>query len=165
MDRNQKKELFEQPRKKSFLPLAVVALLLVATGAGAWFIQGRSSALEQVSAKGGQISIPVSKVSDGKAHFFTLASGGADIRFFVLKSKDGVLRAAFDTCDVCYREKKGYRQQGDVMICNNCDMQFRSEMINEVKGGCNPAPLNRTVTGDRLVIAEADLLRGAWYFK
>jgi uncharacterized membrane protein len=165
MDRKEKKEQFEPSRKKSFLPLAVVLLLLVATGAGAWFIQGRSSGPSRVSAQGGEISIPVAKVNDGKAHFFTYASGGTDIRFFVLKSQDGVLRAAFDTCDVCYREKKGYRQQGDVMICNNCDQQFRSDMINEVKGGCNPAPLNRTVAGDRLVIAEADLVRGAWYFK
>lgn len=166
MARQEKKDQFEQPRKKNFFPLILVAaLLLVATGAGAWFIQGRSSGDGRIMAQNGQISIPLAKVADGKAHFFTFTHGGKDIRFFVLKSRDGVVRAALDTCDVCYREKKGYRQEGDFMVCNNCNQQFRSDMINEIKGGCNPAPVNRTVSGDKVVIAEADLARGAWYFQ
>jgi uncharacterized membrane protein len=51
------------------------------------------------------------------------------------------------------------------MVCNNCDQRFRTDRINEVKGGCNPAPLERTVAGDRVVIAEADIAKGAWYFQ
>ncbi len=81
-----------------------------------------------------------------------------------MKSSDGVMRAAFDACDVCFREKKGYRQEGDVMVCNNCGQRFPSTKINVLKGGCNPAPLGRTVQGDSLVINASDIEQGGWYF-
>jgi len=111
------------------------------------------------------VYIPVSEVSDGIAHFYEYPSkSGKTIRFFVLKSSDGVIRAAFDACDVCYEAKKGYRQEGDYMICNNCGKRFPSNKINEVKGGCNPAPLNRNVVGGELVISKADIETGARYF-
>jgi len=54
-----------------------------------------------------------------------------------VKSADGMIRAAFDACDVCFRGKKGYVQRGDIMICAKCGMKFRTDKINEVKGGCN----------------------------
>jgi uncharacterized membrane protein len=37
-------------------------------------------------------------------------------------------------------------------------------MVNEVKGGCNPAPLNRRIEGQQLVINKQDIISGAWYF-
>ena len=37
-------------------------------------------------------------------------------------------------------------------------------MVNEIQGGCNPAPLMRTVKGDRLVIRVQDVLQGRTYF-
>jgi uncharacterized membrane protein len=75
------------------------------------------------------------------------------------------MRAAFDACDVCYREKKGYRQEGMFMVCNNCDQRFRTDLVNEVKGGCNPAPLERRVEGNEIVIRTADIAKGGWYFQ
>ena len=77
-----------------------------------------------------------------------------------MKSADGEYRAAFDACDVCYPNKKGYTQQGDEMVCNNCGLQFESTKINEVKGGCNPSPIERTVKGKDLVLKTADLQAG-----
>ncbi len=83
----------------------------------------------------------------------------------MVKSHDGVIRSAFDTCDVCYKALKGYRQEGNEMVCNNCDMRFKTDKINVVKGGCNPAPLQRQKAGDKIVIAAADIEKGGWYFK
>ena len=123
---------------------------------------------EQASGEGqagsDSIRIPLSEINDGKAHFYEYPHLGKTIRFFVLKSSDGVIRAAFDACDVCYREGKGYSQDGDDMVCNNCGKRFPSTRINEVKGGCNPAPLERKVVGDELVIRKDDVLPGARYF-
>ena len=111
------------------------------------------------------VTVPVSTLDDGKAKYFSYkAPSGKTVKFFVLKSSDGVVRAAFDACDVCYQNKKGYRQEGDFMICNNCGQRFTSTRINEVRGGCNPAPLDRQVMGDKLVIAVADILTGERYF-
>ena len=110
------------------------------------------------------VRIPLSKIDDGKAHFYKHNSWtGKTIRFFVLKSSDGVFRAAFDACDVCFDAKKGYRQQGDYMICNNCGRRFASNRINIEQGGCNPAPLDRQIEGDYLVIEKADIEKGERY--
>ena len=119
---------------------------------------------QEIKPSNGVAKIPVEQVQDGKAHFFHYSNHGKDIRFFVLRSSDGVLRAAFDTCDVCYQERKGYRQVGDAMVCNNCETAFPSVYINVRKGGCNPVPLARTVDGNDLIITVPDILQGAYYF-
>lgn len=148
--------------------LLVIALLvaIATTGAAmsAHAFLGMFSSHKAVQVEDGLVKLPISDVSDGKPHYFKLQDNGKEIRFFVLKSSDGVLRAAFDACDVCYRSRKGYSQDGDFMVCNNCGMKFHSSRINVVKGGCNPAPLNRRVEGDNLVIAKKDILPGARFF-
>lgn len=141
--------------------LAVVMLLGVVGGAQAFFSFGKYQAVE---AADGTVSIPVADVSDGNAHYFSYAHDGGEVKFFVIKSRDGVLRAAFDACDVCYRSQKGYSQDGDTMVCNNCGQKFHTTRINVVRGGCNPAPLEREVRGDDLIIAVEDILTGASYF-
>ena len=75
-----------------------------------------------------------------------------------------MIRAAFDACDVCWREGKGYEQKGDFMICRNCGRRFASVRINEVQGGCNPAPLARAIRGDSVVLQVKDILEGGKYF-
>jgi uncharacterized membrane protein len=112
----------------------------------------------------GAVRLPVSTFDDREAHHYTYHADGADIQFFVLKSSDGVIRAAFSACDVCFLEKQGYRQEGDEMICNNCGQRFPSELINEVRGGCNPSPIDRTIEGGEVVILIDDILAGAGYF-
>jgi uncharacterized membrane protein len=90
--------------------------------------------------------------------------GKLTIRYFVLKSSDGIIRAAFDACDVCWPAGKGYYQEGDNMVCRNCGRRFASVQVNEVKGGCNPAPLNRTLENGNLVIKIKDIQEGRQYF-
>ncbi len=166
-ERQQKRAQFEDKKKKSFLPVLMIGLVVLA---GAGLLAWQSLAVDAgkyptLTGSGGQLSIPLSQVQDGQAHFFSYKAGESSIDFFVVKSSDGVFRAAFDACDVCYHAKQGYRQEGDDMVCNNCGMKFHSTGINEVKGGCNPAPLVRIVSGDRLIIAEKDLLSGSRYFQ
>lgn len=165
-ERQEKKAQFQQPAKRRGPLVIVIAILLVGVlSLATWaFLGGSNSSYPSVKAQNGVIAIPAAEVSDGKAHFFSFRDGGTTINFFVLKSNDGVIRAAFDACDVCYRDKEGYRQQGDFMICNACEQRFASDKINEVKGGCNPAPLSRLVQDGRVLIQVADLQTGAWYF-
>ena len=112
-----------------------------------------------------RIAYPVDLFKDGKArHFRYETEEGIVVKYFILKSSDDVIRAAFDACDVCWPAGKGYHQDGDVMVCRNCGRQFASARVNEVKGGCNPAPLKRRVENGQLVIETADLLTGRRYF-
>ena len=114
----------------------------------------------------GSISIPVQTIDDGQAHYFEVqAKDGILVKFFTVKSKDGIIRAAIDSCDVCYKSGKGYVQQGDVMVCTNCGRKFATDRINEVKGGCNPAPLLRKIDGDNLVVSMKDINANSWYCK
>ena len=118
-----------------------------------------------VAAVAGQTaSMPAVMFDDGKARYFEHKAGGITIRYFVLKSSDGVIRAAFDACDVCWRAGKGYAQDGDFMVCGNCGQRFQSTLVNEVKGGCNPAPLDRRVENGTVVIQVSDILGGKGYF-
>jgi uncharacterized membrane protein len=110
------------------------------------------------------VAFPLSLFEDGKARHFEHKDGKFTVRYFILKSSDGVLRAAFDACDVCWPAGKGYYQEGDNMVCRNCGRRFASVRVNEVKGGCNPAPLNRSVQNGKLVIQVKDILEGKQYF-
>ena len=117
-----------------------------------------------VAAQDGVVKLPVSTYDDRQAHHYTYVHEGKSIEFFVLQSSDGVTRAAFNACDVCFLSKKGYTQDGDEVVCNNCGRRFPADQINEVKGGCNPSPLDRTVEGDDLVIQVEDIVGGLRYF-
>jgi uncharacterized membrane protein len=110
------------------------------------------------------VKVPLKAFDSGKALFLVAELGGQQVRYFAMRSSDGVYRAAFDACDVCFRANRGYRQEGDVMVCNQCGQTFPSTKINEVKGGCNPAPLGRKVEGQYLVIQKADMAAGKGYF-
>jgi len=152
--------------KKSRLPLLVtiLACALVVILAGVFFFR-ESGETPTVVASTETVSYPVGTFEDGKARHYQLKTGeGTPINFFILKSSDGIVRAAFDACDVCWKAGLGYYQEGDVMVCRNCGQRFASVKVNEVRGGCNPAPLNREVVGDQLVIKVKDILDGKRYF-
>ena len=112
----------------------------------------------------GEIHIPLKSVDDGDAHYFIFNGDRQTVKFFVVKSTDNIIRTAFDACDVCYDAKKGYTQQGEYMVCNNCGRRFHSNRINVIKGGCNPAPLERIERDGNLVIKVEDVVKGAMYF-
>ena len=131
------------------------------SGARARTESGRHTSVTPIN---GAITFNTADFSGGKAAYYTTKAAGKSIDFFVLQSSDGVIRAAFDACDVCYAAKKGYRQEGDIMVCNNCGQQFPSVRINIEKGGCNPSPLNRRLEGESVIITKADIQKGLMYF-
>jgi len=151
--------------KKMMIP---IVLVLAVVAVGGWFLFGQGAVGGPTlveAAQDGKISFAAADFTDGKAKFYRFKGQAGPIDFFVVKSIDGVIRSAFDTCDVCYKALKGYRQEGHDMVCNNCDQRFPTDKINIVKGGCNPAPLQRQQAGEKIVIAAIDIERGAWYFK
>jgi uncharacterized membrane protein len=158
------------PMKKSpvTLLLIVISLLVTAAALVGWLGipgTGGASAPTSVSASAGKVSIPVADLNDGQAHFYSYKGPGGKMTFFLIKGTDGTLRAAFDACDVCYKEKKGYEQKGEQMICKNCNQTFAVAKIGTVSGGCNPSPLKTTQNGAALEIAVSDLEAGARYFQ
>ena len=139
--------------------------LLVGAGAVAAFSLPGMGKFEKVKVSAGVVTIPLAKVSDGKAHFYKVVDGGSEIAFFVTKASDGSIKTAFDACDVCYREKKGYVQDGGFMLCKQCNKKFDINRIGPHSvGGCNPSYLPSVQKGDNLVISLSDLKTGARFF-
>lgn len=145
--------------------LAVVGIYLVMNASGdnpASTVVATSPAPAGAEAR--DVKIALSDLSSTAKFFDYKLSDNKPVRFFVIKSSDGVYRAALDACDTCYHAKKGYHQQGDDMICNNCGLHFHSSQINEVHGGCNPVGLPRTIDGNQLVIKASELESRGGYF-
>lgn len=144
--------------------IAVVAVLMAVGAVFALTLPGMSK-VEKVKVVNGTVAIPLAKVSDGNAHFYRYADGGRDIRFFVVKGSDGQIHTAFDSCDVCFQEKKGYEQAGDTMLCKNCGKRFQTNRIGPHSiGGCNPSYLPAANDGRNVVVKAVDLQQGARYF-
>ncbi len=169
--RSAKKAAVLGTEKKSRTPLiiACVCAILAAGGAYAFYSISDTNTIATpassgMSANASVVTYPVSLFSDGQARHFDYKHNDITIRYFVLKSSDGVIRAAFDACDVCWPSGKGYYQEDDYMVCRNCGRRFKSVLVNDVKGGCNPAPLKRGITGEKLVIEVSDIIDGRQYF-
>lgn len=155
----------KNPMKTGKLFLRIVLMFITVIIEGNFLFFAPKGEGAPAANSGERITYPVKTFQDGKARFYQYkASDGTTIKYFIIKSSDGVIRAAFDACDVCWPEGKGYEQKGDYMVCRNCGKRFASVKVNEVKGGCNPAPLNRLVSGDLTVIKVKDILEGKQYF-
>jgi uncharacterized membrane protein len=155
------------------MAIMVAVVLLVGVGSLAYsgVLSGlfKKSPAESAKAAGvletaDAVRIPLKTLDSGKVLFLSLESEGRQLYYFALKSQDGAFRAALDACDVCYRTNRGYRQEGDQMVCNNCGQKFACDKIGEVKGGCNPHPLARGIEGQYLVIKKVDIVAGKDYF-
>lgn len=159
-------------RKSKTALIVTFVAAAIAAAAGFYLMQGsdtgpvKAQAANASQNSSGGFTYNVNDFADGKAKYYSYRSpDGVNIRYFIMKSSDGVIRAAFDSCDTCWSSGKGYRQEGDYMVCNNCGLRFASVKINEVKGGCNPAPLSRNVKGDQVIVKINDIIReGSFYF-
>ena len=146
--------------------IAAFTLLVIASSASFALTWNFTIPAQEVRPSSTTFQFPIAAFNDGKAkHYVYKHSESEWVRFFVVKSDDGKVRAAFDACDVCWRSKKGYVQTANFMQCVNCGLKFRTDKINEVKGGCNPAPLARKVAGDKLVINVQDVMSGLRFFQ
>jgi uncharacterized membrane protein len=157
-------------KKRAFPLIAVIASALFIAGGIYYAVNsGKSSASYDTSSfstnsTASKVTYPVSLFDDYKARHYVYKGQDVTIKYFILKSSDGIIRAAFDACDVCWKAGKGYYQDGDFMVCRNCGRKFASVLVNVVQGGCNPAPLKRRIEGDQLVINIDDILEGKQYF-
>lgn len=115
----------------------------------------------------GEIKAETSQFDDNQARFFNVKTAdGKTIYFFVVKDKSGIYRAAANACQVCFGERKGFHQEGDEIVCNNCGNRYPLEKIATEKGGCNPGPINPNleVQNGQIIIKQADIEQVAELF-
>ncbi|MEW6127746.1 MAG: DUF2318 domain-containing protein [Acidobacteriota bacterium] len=167
---NKRAQFAGQNQKKSPIKLIAGVAVITALAIGAYFVFSGSgnapSAITVNQPSADTINVALADLESGKAKFFDYTTANhTPVRFFAVKSADGKYRAAMDACDTCFHAKKGYRQEGDQMVCNNCGLKFHTNLINEVKGGCNPVGVACTVEGGQLVIKTSELDSRANYFR
>jgi uncharacterized membrane protein len=108
------------------------------------------------------VRISLAGLGPQEVRFFQfLNAGNQEVRFFAGRDASGRVQVAFDANELCFKFKRGYRHEGEWVVCNKCDKSFRIAGVNAGGGGCNPIPLRHQVEGDQLVIAENDVL-GGW---
>lgn len=147
----------------AFVGRAVIVLLLLSQP----FIDGCSERAAEhtvVRATDGEIRLPVSTFSDGKVHFYTYRKSGKNINFFVRTDGSGNLSTHFDACYACYKKKKGYRQEGTDLVCNECGLRFRLADEKWLHEGCSPIPLTSRDEKGFIVIKTVDLEAGKRLF-
>ncbi|EPR13368.1 DUF2318 domain-containing protein [Ruminiclostridium papyrosolvens] len=95
------------------------------------------------SAAVADIIISKSQITD-KVTFYPVKAGKTNMEVLAVKASDGTIRTAFNTCQVCNGSPRAYyRQEGDVIVCQNCGNKFSMDMIEQQRGGCNPIPIYR----------------------
>lgn len=101
--------------------------------------------------------IPKDEVTEN-AKFYPYKVDNVTMEVFAVKAKDGTIRTALNTCQVCYASGRGYYiQEGDTLVCQNCGNVFDVDQIEKVRNGCNPVPVgeeNKSDEGDNIVISK-----------
>ncbi len=106
---------------------------------------------------GSDLIIPKNEVTE-TAKFYPFKVNGTRMEILAVKANDGSIRTAFNTCQICNNSPKAYyRQQGDVLVCQNCKNRFKLDMVEQERGGCNPVPImkeDKIDNGTNIIISK-----------
>lgn len=165
------KKKYKQTRKKTsdrkamMMTSGLVVLLLIVIGIFVLSESGGQDGKDNKMPlqKTGDVVIDKSKVNES-ATFYPYEVDGVSLEVMAIKASDGTVRTAFNTCQVCYASGKGYyKQEGDILVCQNCRNTFTADDVEVASGGCNPVPIfeeNKTETEDTITINE-DIIKEA----
>lgn len=112
---------------------------------------------------GQDLGIPISGISE-TATFYPMEIDGTKLEVIVVKAPDGTIRTAFNTCQVCYDSGRGYyKQDGDMLVCQNCGNRFKMSQVEIESGGCNPWPIfpENKMVNDKNITISYDYLKEA----
>ncbi|HSN87206.1 MAG TPA: Fe-S-containing protein [Thermoanaerobaculia bacterium] len=151
-------------RFKPIHGILVVLAFVGAVVAAELAVEGRlgQGSRERVSPdRDGLVRIAAEGLAPRQVRFFRfLNPSNQEVPFFVGRDDAGHLQVAFDANEPCAKAKRGYRHEGEWVVCNKCDKAFRLSEVNEGRGGCYPVPLKFREEGGELILAEADILTG-----
>lgn len=149
---------------KTILITLVVVLILGFFATRALTSGGKTTS----TSVGSDLVITKSEISE-TAKFYPYKVGNIAMEVLALKASDGTIRTALNTCQVCNGSPKAYyEQQGDVLVCQNCGNQFKADMVEIEKGGCNPIPImktDKTEDDTNITISKTFLAANADMFK
>ena len=110
----------------------------------------------------GKVSIPLKTVYDGDLHRFAATEHGLEVRFLLYQKPDGKVATVLDACEIC--GPVGFYKTSQGVTCKNCAAPINAQSMG-MPGGCNPIPLKAQVSGDAVIISEAELAADSHYFE
>jgi uncharacterized membrane protein len=114
-----------------------------------------------VAGPDGAVKISLDGLGPQQVRFYHfLNPANQEVWFFVGRDAAGTVQVGFDADEVCAKSKRGFRHEGEWMVCKKCDKAFRLADVNAGGGGCKPVPLVHRVIGSELLLAQADILTG-----
>jgi uncharacterized membrane protein len=147
--------------------VAGLVTVLLFTGAVLFAQTGSGTGAIKPAIKDKDLVIPVAEIT-ADATFYPVDIDGTRLEVIAVKAPDGTIRTAFNTCQVCYGSGRGfYKQQGTVLICQNCGNRFRMSQVEVRSGGCNPVPIfaqNKQVTDKSITIPKTFLVQAKQIF-
>lgn len=102
----------------------------------------------------GMVHIPVEGMATGQLNLFGYQGDQAEVTFMVIKRDEDDYAVALNACSIC--PPLGYHQEGEVLVCDNCNAPINLETVG-MPGGCNPIPLEASLAGGEVLIAFADI--------
>jgi len=160
--RLREQELLRQKNMETLRKVMVLVVIVAIVAVAWWAFGGGNSGPEPTSGLNinaqGEMELSASEVTKD-AKYYSIDASGVEVRFFAVRGSDGKIRVAMDACDVCYDAKKGYRQSGDDMVCNNCGNKYATDGIGteNLKGGCWPSYVPIKVEDGNLIIKASDV--------
>lgn len=141
--------------KRNLIIIFGLTIMLIVTF---FLTRGGSTGDGNTASAGSDLIIPKSEITE-TAKFFPVKVGKTNMEVMAVKASDGTIRTAFNTCQVCNGSPRAYyKQQGNVVICQNCGNKFSMDMIEQQRGGCNPIPImkdEKTDDGTNIIISKA----------
>jgi high-affinity iron transporter len=161
-----RKALWSARRERLWMTSVYVSSFIFIAMVTAEFVYAKTKSELPPSAEitftNGQVSIPLSQVSDGDLHRFQSRENGTEIRFWLYQKPDGKIATVFDACQIC--GASGFYKTANGVVCKNCGAPINPQSVGNT-GGCNPVPLKATQTADAVIIEEADVVAHSRLFE
>jgi len=102
----------------------------------------------------GMVHIAADALQPGQLNLYTYASANVNVPFLVIKRDEDDFAVALNACGIC--PARGYHQEGDVLVCDNCNAPINLDTVG-MPGGCNPVPLAASLANGEVLIGASDL--------
>lgn len=142
------------------LKVIFASLLLLITGACS---REPVSGYPSPPIAGSEVVIEVNQLKPDTPLYFSHKKNGKSIDFFVLLVGEKV-RSYFDACVTCYPKKRGYRYDGDTVVCRACNQRFPVSTLEKGMGKCYPINIPGKLEGGIYRIPLAKIEEGVKWF-
>lgn len=111
------------------------------------------------------LSVPLAALGVGTPKFFCFHDRRGDkLRFVLARGSDGKVRAVFDACRQCYKNREGFTAADGNLVCRFCGNRYPVDHMMAGKASCAPVPLRTEVKDGAVKVKVSELTSGAALF-